>query len=143
MARDPNLPPNVFQHGNRYRLSVREGGKQRWVSLSAVRDGYPGVWLAYQTATGEIYIPPAPSSIQSARRQLAERQRTPGWADHGAIEAVYEEARRRTAETGVVHHVDHEIPLRGRFVSGLHVHTNLRVIPAVENGRKGNRFEPC
>jgi hypothetical protein len=37
------------------------------------------------------------------------------------------------------HHVDHELPLRGRRVSGLHVHTNLRVLPAEDNFRKGNR----
>ena len=28
---------------------------------------------------------------------------------------------------------------RGRLVSGLHVHTNLAVVPALDNLRKGNR----
>lgn len=34
--------------------------------------------------------------------------------------------------------VDHEIPLRGRLVSGLHVLENLRVIPRSDNQKKSN-----
>ncbi len=78
----------------------------------------------------------------SAKWRRACRQQTPPWADHDAIKAFYAEAIRLTAETGVEHHVDHIIPIRGRTVSGLHVQTNLRVIPAVENMRKHNRLIP-
>jgi len=77
----------------------------------------------------------------SAKRAEALSTRTPKWADLVAIEAVYAEARRLTAETGVAHHVDHEVPLQGRLVSGLHVHTNLRVMVGDDNVRKSNRFE--
>lgn len=62
--------------------------------------------------------------------------RVPAWADVDKIKEIYKEAklRRRLGEDV---HVDHEIPLRGKRVSGLHVHTNLRVIPAHENLAKG------
>lgn len=54
---------------------------------------------------------------------------------------IYIEAQRITLSTGIPHEVDHIIPLRGRLVSGLHVHENLRIIPRTENRKKGNRFE--
>lgn len=77
----------------------------------------------------------------AAKRRVEKLKRTPPWADQGAIKAVYDEALRLTRETGVKHHVDHEIPLQGVLVSGLHVHQNLRAIPASENVRKHNHYE--
>lgn len=71
----------------------------------------------------------------------AKRLRTPHWADQAAIREVYREAQRMTRETGIAHHVDHEIPLNGRLVSGLHVHNNLQILTRSENSRKRNRFE--
>lgn len=78
----------------------------------------------------------------SRKRQANKLQRTPRWADLGAIHAFYVEAARLTADTGVQHHVDHALPLQGRLVSGLHVETNLQILTGRENSRKKNRFEP-
>lgn len=77
---------------------------------------------------------------KTRKEQAIRRQRMPSWADLAAIEAIYEEAARLRA-TGANVHVDHEIPLNGNIVSGLHVHNNLRIVPAVLNMAKGNRFE--
>lgn len=77
----------------------------------------------------------------AGKRRAAKIQRTPAWADQDAIRAVYAQAKAMTDATGIVHHVDHEIPLQGRRVSGLHVENNLRVIPASENIKKHNSYE--
>lgn len=84
----------------------------------------------------------AKSAKQAHVKRLHEarkREAMPPWADVQAIQAVYEEARRVTAETGIPHEVDHIEPLLGKNASGLHVHYNLRVITRTENRRKGNR----
>ena len=79
-------------------------------------------------------------------RRVSKMHRTPAWLtadDHWLIEQAYELAVVRTKIFGFSWHVDHVIPLQGRLVSGLHVPTNLQVIPAVENIRKANRFVPA
>ena len=76
--------------------------------------------------------------------QASKLQRTPVWLsddDKWLIEQAYELAALRTKMFGFSWHVDHIIPLQGKTVSGLHVPTNLQVIPGVENFRKNNRFE--
>lgn len=65
---------------------------------------------------------------------------TPGWANLFFIEEAYLLATLRNRLTGVKWEVDHEVPLVHPLVCGLHVEHNLRVIPAMENRRKGNRF---
>ena len=58
------------------------------------------------------------------------------WANQDAIRAIYDQAEFMTRTTGRLHVVDHDIPLQGREVSGLHVETNLRVIEHHENAVK-------
>jgi hypothetical protein len=56
------------------------------------------------------------------------------------MEQAYELAALRTRMFGFAWHVDHIIPLQGKIVSGLHTPYNLRVIPGVENVRKGAQY---
>ena len=80
-------------------------------------------------------------SAKNAKYRATKLQRTPEWLtdDHlWMIEEVYELAQLRSKVTGVDHHVDHVVPLRGKTVSGLHVPWNLQVIPWYENLSKSN-----
>jgi len=75
--------------------------------------------------------------------QASKLQRIPAWLDEDdfwLLEQVYELAALRTKMFGFDWHVDHVIPLQGKRVSGLHVPTNLAVIPYFENCRKNNGF---
>jgi len=65
---------------------------------------------------------------------------TPPWANGAEIEKYYKEAARLTQETGIQHHVDHILPLRGQLVSGFHCENNLQVLPGRINQSKGNRM---
>lgn len=81
----------------------------------------------------------------AAKRNAARIQRTPKWLtkdDFCQIEALYRAARLLEKETGIAMHVDHVLPLRGRFVSGLHVPSNLQVLTASQNCSKHNNWVP-
>lgn len=79
-------------------------------------------------------------TANTRRRQCDQAQRTPPWADLGAIKAIYVMAQRARECTGIRFEVDHVVPLRGRSVSGLHVPHNLRLLTRQENMAKGNRY---
>lgn len=55
---------------------------------------------------------------------------------------VYELAVIRTSMTGILHEVDHIVPLTSAVVCGLHNEHNLRVLSASMNRSKGNRYWP-
>lgn len=72
-------------------------------------------------------------------RRSRMRDATPKWADMKVIRRIYIACARISAETGIAHHVDHIVPLRGRSVCGLHVPWNLQILPDVENRKKSNK----
>lgn len=73
-------------------------------------------------------------------RQTRKRQAVPPWYEHDSVMTLYDEAQRITEETGVIHHVDHIVPLKSNLVCGLHCIDNLQIIPATENLSKSNKF---
>jgi hypothetical protein len=87
---------------------------------------------------------PALYAANAAKYRAIKLQRTPGWLtkdDFLIIRKFYELATQQTKISGFSWHVDHIVPLQGARVSGLHVPSNLQVIPATQNIAKHNRFE--
>jgi len=75
------------------------------------------------------------------KRRAMQLQRTPAWdPDAHLIIAKYQLAAMLSQASGTPHHVDHIIPLQGKKVSGLHVFSNLRVIPGSDNVKKSNKY---
>lgn len=83
---------------------------------------------------------PGAVNATAAKRRASLLQQTPQWANLDKIREIYIEAARLTKETGIQHHVDHVIPLLGKNISGLHVHTNLQILTASENLKKSNKL---
>ncbi|ECH9374570.1 hypothetical protein ZL54_22505 [Salmonella enterica subsp. enterica] len=70
----------------------------------------------------------------SLYRRLSVECQTPAWADKKAIRQL--ELNRPEGQ-----HIDHIIPIRGRMVTGLHVHFNMQYMDADKNIRKSNRVD--
>jgi 5-methylcytosine-specific restriction endonuclease McrA len=70
------------------------------------------------------------------RRGAFPRDLTP--QERKRIGEIYAEARRLTKQTGIEHHVDHIKPLAS---GGEHHPSNLRVITAEENLKKGAAWD--
>ena len=70
-------------------------------------------------------------------RTSARKNAQPDYVLRKEVRCFFEQAQRVSKCTGIKHHVDHCVPLRGKSVSGLHVPWNLRVIPAQVNLKKG------
>jgi 5-methylcytosine-specific restriction endonuclease McrA len=75
---------------------------------------------------------------------VSKKFRTPAWLtdiDFERIQNEYKLAELLCKVTGSSWEVDHIVPLLGKNVSGLHVPSNLKVIPRKDNLTKSNRFE--
>lgn len=96
-------------------------------------------------ALGRLWRRENPEYVRAAqaRRRAAKLCATPLWGKELTEFVVLEAcrlAKLRAAATGFVWHVDHVIPLRNKYVCGLHTWSNLAVIPAAANRQKRSKF---
>ena len=102
----------------------------------------PSKYAAY-TAAYKLRYPEVVTN-DAAKRRAAKIDRVPSWStpqDLADIRSIYKACKKISDKTGVKHHVDHIIPLRGKLVSGLHTPTNLQIIPDYLNLQKNNTYE--
>lgn len=83
---------------------------------------------------------PGKYTAQQSLSRATKNNRTPAWANLKKIERVYQLAAWASKFIDEPLHVDHIIPMRGKFISGLHVENNLQILPRNENSVKGNKF---
>ncbi len=90
----------------------------------------------YKEANPDLY-----RELVSLRRRRF-RDATPKWLSEEQrmeIRLKYRLAIEMSRATGVRYAVDHEVPIQGEDVCGLHVPWNLRVITQEENLKKSNK----
>lgn len=100
---------------------------------------------AYKSFKSTMWAKKNPDKANAlrAKRRAAKMLRTPAWLNSTQLKAIrefYRLASELSITTGIPHHVDHIVPLRGKSVSGLHVPWNLQILTASENSAKNNRF---
>lgn len=76
----------------------------------------------------------------NAERRAMHKSATALWGDKKVIREIYELAKMCSDTSGIPHHVDHIIPIKGKNVCGLHVENNLQILSATANISKGNRY---
>lgn len=135
---------NPEKHRKRSADYRRSQPEKAQASVNAARQKRPDHWRAYARSyyhdNSDILRPR--HSAQAMKRYAGKVRAIPAWSDPKAIDALYVEAARITAETGVPHDVDHIVPIISKTVCGLHVHHNLRVLEKTANRKKGNRHWP-
>ena len=85
---------------------------------------------------------PDKHAANQGKRRAAKLQATPAWADEFIISEIYELSQLRSEATGMIHHVDHIVPLKSKLVCGLHCEHNLTILTGIENLTKNNRHWP-
>lgn len=113
--------------------------KNRKARLAYMRENYSRLQLCESARASRRKYKKA--NPEKDRAYVAKRRkRTVPFSDLAKITHVYWVCELVTQITGVVHEVDHIVPLNHPKVSGLHVHTNLQILTQTENRKKGNKY---
>lgn len=125
---DPEELQKILENKRGYVVRARQENPEQYEKIKQHNRN----WWANNKAHGLALV---------RRRQTRLLSASPVWADHEKIKGIYRVAARISEVTGIPHHVDHVIPLRGKLVSGLHVPENLMVVSYDYNCSKNNRYE--
>ena len=79
--------------------------------------------------------------LRCYKRRRNLEQQTPKWSNYNKILKIYKKAEQLRKQGKKVN-VDHIIPLKNKFVCGLNVPENLKIIEDKLNFRKSNKFIP-
>lgn len=118
-----------------YKIRQEENPEQRKKYDAKYKSRNPDYYKTYYEENKHVFIQRAYQ--RRGRAKLA----TAPWANEQKIRLLYRVSSNLNKLHGYVkYHVDHIVPLRGKLVSGLHVHNNLRILAAVENKTKFNKW---
>jgi len=81
-------------------------------------------------------------AAKSSKRRAIKKSNQPIFSSETKVTLVFTQCKILEQQTGKKHHVDHIVPLKSKFVCGLHCENNLQILPAEENLRKHNSFWP-
>ncbi|NBT32651.1 MAG: hypothetical protein EBT13_12350 [Rhodobacteraceae bacterium] len=129
-----------------YRAEAKERGAPTYFTGEACSNGHieeriTGSGQCVNCAATYYRNDKASYVARAAARRKHQRLATLSHLTKEDFRPIYEERERVSKETGIVHHVDHIVPIKNDRVCGLHVPWNLQVITAQENQSKYNRFE--
>jgi 5-methylcytosine-specific restriction endonuclease McrA len=129
-------PEQFKQHLVKYqRKTVEKRNAARRKRYENNREKEIAMCRAYQKGNVEY------QSRKNATRRVAHVNATPRWLtaiQKAQMAESYEISKAKTFQTGIRHHVDHIVPLRGNGVAGLHVPWNMQILTGTENNRKFN-----
>ena len=140
-CRCPRCVDAMKYYAKKYNNSVKGKQNTKNQRKSEKRKKYMLVWAETNKEKMKEYRKKYAHSLKGmiiSREKCAKRrakQKCPlSLGDKEQIKLIYEECYRITQETGIPHHVDHIIPLA---LGGLHHPSNLQILTAEENLKKG------
>ncbi len=121
-------------------LAIEEKKLGNEVRLNAYTEEQMQIYLLHKAERKLRYA----QAVDREIKKLTGRP-TPAWLtehDWVVMNSFYILAAHLTEKTGVKYTVDHIVPIRGKYASGLHVPGNLQIITLSANSGKRDKFEP-